>query len=249
MITFYDTSIIFMIVAIIGILITGISKSGFAGGSGVVAVPLLALLIPISHAVIIVLPLLIIMDMKTIHYYYKNKDFKEVMQIIPAALVGIIIGGFLLGTIDENHLQFWFGLICIIFASWQGLAPIFSKIKGAAMLWGCVSGITSTLIHSGAPPFNIYMISRGLPKKTWLATAGLFFFVMNCVKIIPYSLLGEWSSAMLWTSLLLVPVALLGTYLGKLMQNVVSEKLFVSLCRLFLFLSGGLLIYKGLASI
>ena len=74
MITFYDTSIIFMIVAIIGILITGISKSGFAGGSGVVAVPLLALLIPISHAVIIVLPLLIIMDIKTIHYYYKNKD-------------------------------------------------------------------------------------------------------------------------------------------------------------------------------
>ena len=248
MISFYDTSLLFGLLAVIGVLFTGISKSGFAGGSGVVAVPLLALIIPISHAVLIMLPLLIVMDMKTIQYFRKGVAMRDIAMVVPAAIIGIIIGGFMLGSIDSKELQLWFGAICIIFGLWQGLAPFFGKLKGAAFLWGGISGITSTLIHSGAPPFNIYMITRGLPKEAWLATAGVFFFVMNCIKIVPYSLIGEWETSMLWTSALLVPVALLGTYLGKVMQGYVSEKHFMKLCRLFLVLSGLLLVYKGVTA-
>ena len=246
MVMFYDTSLLFLALAVIGVLFTGISKSGFAGGSGVVAVPLLALIIPISHAVIIMLPLLILMDLKTIQYFRKNVAMKEVMMIVPAAMLGIIVGGFLLGNIDEQALQIGFGALCVIFALWQGLAPYLNKLSGAAIFWGVVSGTTSTLIHSGGPPFNIYMISRALPKEVWLACAGVFFFVMNCVKIIPYYLLGDWSVPMLWTSFLLVPVALVGTYVGKMVQSVISEKRFMQICRFFLLLSGGFLIYKGL---
>ena len=242
---FYDTSLPFLVFAIIGVIFTGISKSGFAGGAGVVAVPILALIIPISHAVIIMVPLLIVMDIKTIHYFGKDVNKKEVMLIIPAAIIGIIIGGILLGNINEAVLQICFGMICIIFALWQGLAPYFSKFSGAAIFWGTISGITSTLIHSGGPPFNIYMISRGLPKQVWLATAGVFFFCMNCLKTIPYMMIGEWSLPMLWTSLMLIPIALLGAYCGKMAQSFVSEKRFMQICRAFLLLSGSLLIYKG----
>ncbi len=242
----YDSSLLFFALAAIGITITGISKSGFAGGSGVVAVPLLATIMPIHHAVILVLPLLIIMDIKTIQYFRKSVAWGDVLKVIPAAIIGIIIGSFMLGAIDPNALQLWFGLLCILFASWQKLAPLLGKMKGGAYLWGCISGITSTLIHSGAPPFNIYMIARGLPKQTWLAIAGVFFFVMNCLKIIPYYLIGDWSLSLLWTSVIFIPFALFGTYLGKIMQGKISEKTFMQLCRAFLALSGALLIYKGL---
>ena len=54
----------FWILAILGVTLTGISKSGFAGGAGVVAVPLMSLYIPFEHTVVIMLPLLIVMDYK-----------------------------------------------------------------------------------------------------------------------------------------------------------------------------------------
>lgn len=244
----YDTSFLFILLTLIGVIFTGISKSGFAGGSGVVAVPILALIIPISHAAILILPLLIIMDVKTIQYFRKQVAIKEVMMVVPAAIVGIAIGGYMLGSLDPKILQLSLGVLCVVFAVWQKLAPILGKMKGAGILWGGVSGVTSTLIHSGAPPFNIFMISRGLPKEAWIATAGVFFFVMNCLKIIPYSMIGEWTLPILWTSVAFIPVALLGTYLGKVMQSRISEQVFMRLCRAFLFISGLILVYKGLIS-
>lgn len=41
---------------------------------------------------------------------------------------------------------------------------------------------------------NIYLATRQLPKRNWLATAAVFFAIMNVIKIIPYSLTGQWQS-------------------------------------------------------
>ena len=41
----------FWLLAVVGVFLTGISKSGFAGGAGVVAVPLLALVVSPALAV------------------------------------------------------------------------------------------------------------------------------------------------------------------------------------------------------
>ncbi len=49
---------IFWLLAFAGVVLTGISKSGFAGGAGVVAVPLLALVLPVERAAALMLPLL-----------------------------------------------------------------------------------------------------------------------------------------------------------------------------------------------
>ena len=44
------------------VLLTGISKSAFAGALGVFAVPILILLLPITEAIALMLPILIIAD-------------------------------------------------------------------------------------------------------------------------------------------------------------------------------------------
>ena len=60
-----EAGILFWLVAVLGVILTGVSKSGFAGGAGVVAVPLMALFIPVSQAVVIMLPLLLLMPNKS----------------------------------------------------------------------------------------------------------------------------------------------------------------------------------------
>lgn len=238
----------FWLLALVGVTLTGISKSGFAGGAGVVAVPLLALVMPVPLAVFLMLPLLLAMDIRTILYYRRHASLAELKRIVPAALAGIAAGGLLLGKLPPEALKLLLGCISILFALWHRLAPLLGGIRGGAWLWGGISGLSSTLIHAGGPPINIYLISRRLPKLTWLATAGFFFGAMNVTKLIPYLMTGQWTLDTFTVSLALLPVALLGTWLGKLIQGKISDKLFTTCCRVLLLASGLLLISQAAIS-
>jgi len=246
--TVFLTSPLFWGLAIVGVLLTGISKSGFAGGAGVIAVPLLSLVIPVPIAAALMLPLLIVMDAKSMRYYWRSVLWQELKTIVPAALVGIIAGGFLLGEMPGSFLQLVLGLFCIVFALWKKLTPLLGRLPQAGLIWGAVSGLTSTLLHSGGPPINIYLATRQLPKRNWLATAAVFFAIMNLIKIIPYGLTGQWQSDLSVSSLLvidivLLPVSLIGVWLGYRLHTKISEANFMSACKGLLFLSGlGLLI-------
>lgn len=242
--SFYS-SFLFWLLAIVGVLLTGISKSGFAGGAGVVAVPILALVMPVPQAAALMLPLLIVMDIKAIQLYRQHINKRVLFSIIPAALAGIIIGSLLLTYTPGSVLEVTLGVISILFACWQSLTPFFGKMRGAGILWGMISGITSTLIHAGGPPINIYLIAKALPKLTWLATSAIFFGVMNIIKVIPYSLTGQWQTEILWLSLILAPVAYLGIWLGHAIQHRFSEQHFMAICRVLLFVSGLLLLTKA----
>lgn len=239
-------SLLFWALALLGVILTGISKSGFAGGAGVVAVPLIALTTPLPEAVALMLPLLIAMDIKTINYYRKHIALVEVKRLLPAAVVGIVAGGFAIGQLSEQLLQWLLGILSVVFALWQQLLPQLRRLTSLSWLWGGVSGLTSTLIHAGGPPLNIYLIARELPKLTWLATAAVFFGVMNVIKIVPYSLNGQWSQTTLLASAALLPAALIGVKLGHRLQQRVSEKQFMLLCRSLLLLSGLALIAKAM---
>lgn len=236
---------VFWLLAITGVIMTGISKSGFAGGAGVVAVPLLALVMPLPQAVALMLPLLILMDMQTIRYYRHHLSVNELTAIIPAAVVGITLGALVMGTLPDAVLQVTLAVISILFAVWQTLAPKLAAIPGGAWLWGGLSGLTSTLLHAGGPPINIYLIGRKLPKLQWLATAAVFFGVMNLVKVVPYVLIGQWDLNLLLISLWLVPVAWIGIRLGRSIQQRISEQFFMKICRGLLLVSGILLLIKA----
>jgi uncharacterized membrane protein YfcA len=238
-----STSPLFWGLAIVGVLLTGISKSGFAGGAGVIAVPLLSLIIPVPIAATLMLPLLIVMDTKSLHYYWRSVRWQELKMIVLAALIGIVAGGYLLGEFPSNLLQILLGIFCIVFSVWKKLIPLLGRLPYAGFIWGAVSGLTSTLLHSGGPPINIYLATRQLPKRNWLATAAAFFAMMNLIKIIPYGLTGQWQSDDMVSDLLLIdiillPVSIVGIWLGYILQRHISEDNFMSACKGLLFLSG-----------
>ena len=246
-----SASPLFWGLAVLGVVLTGISKSGFAGGAGVVAVPLIALALPgpsaVEEAVALMLPILLVMDLRTILYYWQHRDPAELRKLLPAAMLGIALGGWLLGWVSALVLTMSLGVLSLLFAFWQQLAPMAAKLPGSAWLWGAASGTTSTLIHAGGPPLNMYLIGRGLPKLGWLATAGVVFGVMNLLKLVPYTLADLWSRELLITALILSPAAYLGVYLGYRLQQYLDERIFIVACRWLLALTGAALIFKALA--
>ena len=237
---------LFWALATVGVLLTGISKSGFAGGAGVVAVPLLALIMPLPQAAALMLPVLIVMDAKTVHFYFRHAHWPSLRALLPAAAVGIGLGAYGMGRLSEHSLQLALALLCLLFGLWAPLSRWFAALKGAGWLWGLVAGTSSTLIHAGGPPLNIYLLGRALPKLQWLATASIFFALLNLAKVLPYGLLGQWHQDTLVLSCLLLPIALVGVWAGTRIQQSISDQQFMNFCRVLLLLSGSLLLLKAL---
>lgn len=236
----------FWVLAIAGVILTGISKSGFAGGSGVVAVPLLALVMPVPTAAALLLPLLLVMDAKTVWYYRRGITRAHLFAILPAALIGIALAGWAMKDLSSQWLQIVLGSFSIVFAVWQKITPTLGRLKGSGIIWGCIAGVSSTLLHAGGPPINIYLLSQQLSKLTWLATASVFFAVLNVIKIIPYSLNQQWSVELLKLDIALLPAAIFGIWLGKVIQQRIDDRQFVVVCRGLLFFSGIALVIKAL---
>ena len=105
----------FYITASLGVIIFGISKGGFAGPISILAIPIMTLSMnPISAAAIL-LPILLIMDIIAMYFYWNTWDIKNVKIIIPPAIIGIVIGSLTFQFSSPNNIRILIGSICILF--------------------------------------------------------------------------------------------------------------------------------------
>ncbi len=239
---------LFWLVAVLAVLITGISKSGFAGGIGVIAVPLLALHIDPLRAAAIMLPLLIFMDFLSIRYWWGKQRNEILLLLIPAATLGIGLGYLLYDVLNPQLIKLLLGVMSVVFALWgllKGLSFAVADMPWVGRLAGFVAGLTSFVAHAGGPPVNFYLLPMKLSKEDFLATAVYFFAAINFIKLLPYAVLGQINTDNLLIALLLAPVAWIGVKLGLVIQKKISSELFVNLMFVLLLIIGLKLTYDG----
>ncbi|HAY48849.1 MAG TPA: hypothetical protein DCY62_07785, partial [Thalassospira sp.] len=83
-----------------------------------------------------------------------------------------------------------------------------------------------------------FLLPQRMDKSIFVGTTVMFFIVVNYVKLVPYWFLGQFSSANLGTSAVLIPVALFGTWVGLWAHDKVNVVLFYRVCYALLFLTG-----------
>ena len=82
------------------------------------------------------------------------------------------------------------------------------------VFWGTVAGFTSFVSHSGAPPFQMYVLPQKLEKLAFAGTATILFAIINLAKLVPYWELDSFSAIDPKLPLAALPVGILGTYVG-----------------------------------
>jgi len=238
MISFYFT-------AALAVLLTGIDKAGFGGGVGIVATPLLILVVPPQEALGIMLPILCFCDWFAVYLYRKTFDAKNLYYLIPGAVLGITLAGFFLGKIPENRLKFWIGMISIAFVGYQMGKPWILKELNTyrprswqGWIFGSAIGVTSTLAHAAGPVAVMFLLPQNLGRQLFVGTTVILFTVVNAVKLIPYFYLNLIDLHRISTSLTLLPLVPLGTYLGAWMNGRINDRIFNGVIYTFLFLLG-----------
>jgi len=228
------------------VLMVGISKSAFSGALGVFAVPLLMLKLPATHAIALMLPILIIGDMLSVKSYWRKWDSKLLLSLMPGAITGIGLAYFIIDLINATHLQLIISLICIIFSLKnllfkQATFTVFNN-QISAFAMSTLSGITSSLVHAGGPPLIMYFSAIGLTPQKFIATASVFFAVLNIFKLIGVASLGMLSIDSVLTALAFAPLAFLGNWLGIKISASLSKQRFLTIMNYLLLSLGGWLL-------
>jgi uncharacterized membrane protein YfcA len=229
--------------AFAGALGMGISKAGFPGMS-LVHVLVFALVFGARNSTGIILPMLIAADVFAVRAFRQHAQWIYIRRMLPAAVVGIVIGFALMGRLDEKAFAPLIGEIVLVLAVLQvgrmarpDLLADVPHSQPFAWTMGLLAGITTMLANAAGPVVTLYALSVSLPKFELVGTIALFFFIVNLIKV-PFSVwLGLIRTDTLMLNLMFVPVVYVGIAIGRWLTHRVSQRLFDGLLLAFAFVA------------
>lgn len=240
---------LFYAVAVPAVLLMGLSKSGFATGFGALAVPLMALTVPVPQAAAIMMPLLLAMDVATLRRLRHHPDRRLLKLLLPWGLVGSLLGWAVFGLLSAAWVAALTGALALAFVAWQLLwRPTGRRVApdGVGAACALASGFTSFVAHAGGPPVLAYLLPQKLPPLVFSATMAVLFAALNASKWVPYALLGLIDLPTMTTALVLLPLAPVGVWIGVRLTRHIAPTWFYRLAWAGMLLTGTKLLWDGL---
>lgn len=223
----------FYLAALPAAMLVGLSKGGLPI-VGMLGVPILALVVSPVHAAGLLLPIFVVSDWFGLWAYRKEFSARNLAILVPGAVVGIGLGWITAAHVSEDAVTLMVGAIGLAFTLERlRLVGVERPARAAdvprGLFWGAITGFTSFVSHSGAPPYQMYVLPQRLPKMVYAGTSTILFTIVNAVKLVPYWALGQLSLANLETMLILFPPAIAATFAGVHLTRRIPEKMFFRL--------------------
>jgi uncharacterized protein len=219
--------------------LVGLSKGGLPA-VGMLAVPVLSMVMSPVKAAVLLLPVFVISDFMGLWLYRREYSAVNLRILIPAALGGVLLGWATASMVSDRAITGMIGAMGVGFClnTWlrrNSDVPARPPSRTRGSFWGVLVGFTSFISHSGAPPFQIYMLPQRLPQTVFAGTSTLLFAAVNAAKIIPYQALRPYSLQSLGDAAVLVPFALAGALAGAWLVRRISTGLFYRIVQASLF--------------
>lgn len=238
------------LIVLAAVFVIAFMKGAFGGGFAIVGIPLLALVMAPIEAGALLAPLFVAMDLFALRYWSPSTWSKRDLKILlPALVVGIGIGTWLLGVLDGRAIAILIGSVTLLFAGkwYAGGRKVAQRERSGtgAAIAGTASGVTTMVAHSGGPPLAMYLLPLGLPKNIYAGTTSLFFTSGNIIKLFPWIWLGSISGAPWLLMLIVLPIVPLGVWAGWRLHERLDQILLYRVLYALLVLVALKLIWDG----
>ncbi len=247
-----DPALAFWLAAVPAAFTVGMGKGGVPM-VGMLAVPIMALVMHPIAAAGLLLPVYVVSDLFGVVAYRREFSGRNLAILAPSAAVGIAVGWASAAVVSEPAVMLAVGTIGLAFClvRWFGgaNAPARPADLPRGLFWGAVTGFTSFVTHAGAPPYQMYVVPQRLPKMVYAGTSTLLFAAINWMKVPPYWALGQLGLGNLKTAALLLPVAVAATFLGVRVTRMIPETLFYRAVMLALFVLSLKIVWDGLSAL
>ena len=230
-----ETAALTALVLFVAYLVRGIA--GF--GSGLIAIPLLALLHPIT----LVVPLVVLLDfLGSAAQGIKGREsisWPDLAPLLPFTLAGVLAALYLFASVAPERLELALGVFVVAFAVYQILPlPPLSGSRLWAAPAGLLGGFVGTLFGTGGPFYMMYLQVRGLDKSAARASFAAWFLVDGGLRLAGFAAVGMLSFSLAGTLALWLPAAALGLLVGGAVHVSIEARTFKYFISLLLVLSG-----------
>ncbi|MDO5068439.1 MAG: sulfite exporter TauE/SafE family protein [Propionibacteriaceae bacterium] len=209
------------LVLLAGALLVGVAKTALPG-LATLAVAMFAFALPARESTAMLLVLLLVGDLVAIWAYRREADFAALRRLVPTVVAGLVLGAVFLAWVDDVMMRRTIGVILLVLTGltvWgmrRGLEGFVVTGRGGRTAYGMLGGFTTMAANAGGPVMVLYFMAAGFDMARLMGTQAWFFFLVNVAKL-PFSAgLGLFRVEMVLPLLVLAPVVLVGTWLGRL---------------------------------
>ncbi len=213
-------------------------RSTLGFGEALVAVPLLALVVPVEVAApvaalvsITVALIVVVQDWRKIH-------FRSAGWLVLPTMLGIPLGLMLLRSVPEPVVKGALAAVIIAFSVVSLFSDTQRELKDDKFAWlfGFGAGVLGGAYGMNGPPLVIYGSLRKWSPQHFRATLQGYFLPASLAGLWGYRLAGLWTPAVNRFYLLSLPLVVLATFLGRAMNRRIGIQ------RFLLYVHGGLIV-------
>ena len=214
-------------------VVVGLSKTAIPG-SATIAVAIFAAVMPAKQSTGTILLLLILADLFAITIYRHDVNWRALLRLAPAVLVGVLLGVGFLAVADDVWVKRTIGVILLTVIAFTLLRRWLVRSataddrphRLAAATYGTLGGFTTMVANSAGPVMSMYFLAARFSVKEFLGTTAWFFFFVNVSKV-PFSVgLGLITGPGLLIDLVLAPLVVAGALFGRWWASRLDQRLF-----------------------
>lgn len=234
------------------VLVVAYAVRGTAGfGGQAVAVPLLALVLPLPVMVSAVVVLTALASLGHWLRDWNRIEWREIARLLPWTAIGVLTGLYLLELVDVHVLTRAFGAFVILYACFA-LATATRPVRVPARYRGPGRAILSTLAGiagaafgaAAGPLYAMHFDSMRMEKNAFRVTITTILGIQALMRIAGYARLGFYDGTVVILIVAGLPLMVLGTRIGHWLAGRLDPHRFSLGISVLLLMSGTALLFK-----
>ena len=217
------------------------------GGSSFILMPIIGMFLGAQAIPSIITIGGIFGNSERVYVYWNQINWQILKWDLPGATVGAILGAF---TLSQLNLE-WVTILVAGFLIVSAISFFFQKNEQSfpVKTWyflpsGFIYAFLSGLIGSIGPLLAPFYINYGLKKEEILATQATNRILIHSIKVIAYWFFGNLQISYVGYGILIGLASFPGNFLGGLVLDKISEKIFRRLVFSFVLFSGLLILWQ-----
>ncbi len=228
-----------------------IIRTTFGFGEALIAVPLLALRIPIAVATPLAVAVSVVVACVAVARDWRHVDLHDASWLIGGSFIGLPFGLLLLKLASDRSVHLLLGAVILGVALHALLVKTQPRLKGRHRGWllgaGACSGVLGGAYGMNGPPLAIYGALRGWSPAEFRATLQGYFLVASIAGLASYGALGLWRPPVAAYFAWSLPAVLVAIAAARMMTKRIEAARFYRLVFAALVVIGGVLIAQGVA--
>lgn len=222
-------------------------RSAFGFGEALVAVPLLAFVIPVETAAPLAVLVSITVAAVALLQDWRKVHFASAAWLLLATLLGTPLGLLLLTAAPEQAVKAGLGAVIIAFSLYSLSSRHTLELKNdrLAPLFGFLAGVLGGAYGMNGPPLVLYGSLRRWSPQHFRATLQGYFLPASALAMTGYAVAGLWASAITEYYLLALPPVLIAVLLGRALNQRLNLRIFLRLVHLGLIVIGAMLLLQS----